>query len=111
MRGGDAGWRYRLSVAYESNLAKIIIHDESPNVAEYRRAPFWGLSNSSFGLWHADDYGASAGQFFFGDFRYELQVEADTLAFLTCQIVEKVDYISAKSIPGSTAFIQVKRAD
>jgi hypothetical protein len=42
-----------------------------------------------FGLRHADDHGASAREFFVGDFCYELQVEAETLALFPCHVVEK----------------------
>ena len=66
--------------------------------------------NSDFGLWHADDHGASAGQFFVRDFRHELQVEAKTCGFLTCYVVEEVNHVSAKSILGSPAFVEVEGA-
>jgi hypothetical protein len=42
--------------------------------------------------------------------RQELQVEAHPLAFLTGRVVEKVDDVSAKSIFGAAAFVEVERA-
>ena len=68
------------------------------------------LSSSYLGLRHADDHGASARQFFVRNFGYELQVEAETLAFLTGHIVEKVNYISSESILGAAPFIEVEGA-
>ena len=59
---------------------------------------------------HADNQGASAGDFFVGDFGDELQVQAKTPAFLICQVVEKVNYVATKSIFGTAAFIEIEGA-
>ena len=59
---------------------------------------------------HADYQGSSARQFFFGDFRQELQVESPSIAFLTRRVVEKVHDISSKSIFESATFVEVEGA-
>ena len=67
--------------------------------------------DSEFGLRYTDYHSASAGQLFVGDLGDELQAEAETPAFLTGRLIEKVDNVSAKSVLGSTALVEVKRAD
>ena len=61
-------------------------------------------------FWHADNNGPSAWQFLIRYFPQELQVEAQSLACLTCRVVEKVDDVSAKPIPEPAAFIEIERA-
>ena len=61
-------------------------------------------------FWHADNNGSSARQFIVRYFRQELQVEAQSPAFLRCRVVEKVHDVSSKSILEPTAFIEVERA-
>jgi hypothetical protein len=110
VRGGDAGWRYRLSIACESNLAGLIIHTISELSQKYLQGLSLKLSDSDFGLRCADDHGASARQFFVGDFRYELQVKAEPIAFPICHIVEKVNYVSAESVLGAPTLVEVEWA-
>src|SRR5664279_686140 len=61
-------------------------------------------------LWRTNNQGSAARQFVIGDFRQELQAEAQSLAFLTCRFVEKVHDVSSKTILETAAFIEVKRA-
>ena len=61
-------------------------------------------------FWHADNNGSSAWQFIVRYFLQELQVEAQSLAPLTCRVVEKVHDVSPKSILEPAAFIEVERA-
>jgi hypothetical protein len=61
-------------------------------------------------VWHSDNQGSPARQFVIGDFRQELQVEAESPALLTGRVVEKVHDVSPKSILGSAAFIEIERA-
>jgi hypothetical protein len=65
---------------------------------------------SGASLWHADNQGSPARQFVVGDFRQELQVEAQSPAFLTCCVVEKVHDVSSEPILEPPALIEVERA-
>jgi hypothetical protein len=71
-----------------------------------RRRP----SNPGVRFGHADNHGASAREFFFGDFGEELQVQAETPAFLKCYVVEEINYVATKSLFGAAAFIEVEGA-
>ena len=62
-------------------------------------------------LGQADDQGSPARQFFLRDFRQELQGDAQPFAFLTGRVVEKVDYVPAKSLFGAATFVEVERAN
>jgi len=68
------------------------------------------LSDSGFGLRHADHDGAFARQFCVRNFGDELKVEAEAFGFLPGHIVEKVNYISTESILEATTFLEVERA-
>ena len=59
---------------------------------------------------NADNNGPSAWQFIVRYFPQELQVEAQSRAFLTCRVVEKVHDVSSKPILEPAAFIEVERA-
>jgi hypothetical protein len=61
-------------------------------------------------FWHANHDGSPAGQFIVRYFRQELQAEAQSPAFLTCRVVEKVHDVSSKPILEPAAFIEVERA-
>jgi hypothetical protein len=61
-------------------------------------------------LWHADNNGSSPWHFSVRYFPQELQVEIQSLALLTCHVVEKVHNVSSKPILEPTAFIEVERA-
>src|SRR5208337_1251548 len=82
--------------------------DQKPNRSF--NGPISGLRDTALSLGQAHDQSSPARQFVIGDFRQELQVEAHPLAFLAGRFVEKVDDVSAKSILGSAAFIEVERA-
>ena len=62
------------------------------------------------GFRHADNYGASVREFFVGDFGDELQVQAETPAFLICRVVKEINDVATKSIFGAAAFIEIEGA-
>jgi hypothetical protein len=61
-------------------------------------------------FWHSDNNGSPAWQFIVRYFPQELQVEAQSHAFLTCGVIEKVHDVSSKPILEPSAFIEVERA-
>ncbi len=71
------------------------------------RAP---ISPNVTGPRNADNQGSSARQFVIRDFPHKLQVEAQSLAFLTGRVVEKVHDVSPKAILEPAAFVEVERA-
>jgi hypothetical protein len=68
------------------------------------------VSNSDFGLRHANDDGASARQFLVGNFGDEFKFKAKPLGLLTSHIVKKINDISTKSIFDSPTFIEIEGA-
>jgi hypothetical protein len=85
-------------------LTKDVLKKSRPSL--FTRGP----SNPGFRFRHTDNHGASAWEFFVGDFRDELQVQAETHALLICDIVEKVNDVATKSIFGAAAFIKIEGA-
>ena len=61
-------------------------------------------------FWHADHDGSPTRQFIVRYFPQKLQIEAQSRAFLTCRVVEKVHDVSAKPILEPAAFIEIERA-
>ena len=61
-------------------------------------------------FWHTDNNGSSPWHFIVRYFPQELHAEIQSLAFLTCRVVEKVHDVSPKSILEPAAFIEVERA-
>lgn len=61
-------------------------------------------------LRQADNQCAPARQFLIRNFRQKSQVDTQSLAFLAGRFVEKVNYVSSKSIFGAAAFVKVKGA-
>ena len=66
------------------------------------------LSNPVLRLRQADHDGASARQFFIGNLRNKMQIQAEAAAFPKCHVVEEINYISAESIFDPTAFVKIK---
>ena len=100
----------------------VTLQNITPWLVEILRASSFGplgLQDDGFpgkcldfrlGFGHADDYGASAWEFFVGDFGDELQVQTETPAFLICHVVKKVNDVAAKSIFGAAAFVEIEWA-
>ena len=59
---------------------------------------------------YADHQGPSAREIFIRDFGDELDADPEALAFLVGSLVEKIDNVSAKSIFGPAAFVEIKGA-